>query len=137
MPRRAELPNLHPARLDLAHYRGDSLSAIIRLRSQGVPIDVTKWDMLSYIRTSADGPLIAQFSVLKEGDGIDGAQGIIRLWLPYQSARLLPDSCVWDLEVTQTDAAENPFRVTTILRGYIYTTGDVTYPELIDEEIPI
>lgn len=140
MPRRAELPNLNPARLDIPHYRGDSLSAVLRFRSQGIPVDVSEWTFSAYIRTSTDGAKIAEF----KPDMVDPKNGIIRLVLPYITARLLPASCVWDLEATEYTTVtvtpdpppdppippiQVPYRVRTLLRGYIYTPADVTYPD--------
>jgi len=129
MPRYAQLPNIQPARLDITHYRGDSLSARIRLQSQGVPIDVSKWGWLAYIRTMVDGDYITEFSVLKTlTDGADPANGIIRLLLPYLSAQMLPDKCVWDLQATEYEIDEiTPLRVRTVLRGNILTTPDISH----------
>lgn len=135
MPRRAELPNLHPARLDMTHYRGDSLSATLRFQSRGVPVDVSSLTFLAFIRDSPNGSLIAQFTILTNGEGTDPVNGVIRLWLPFQVARLLPPSCVWDLEATQYDLNFQPYRVRTLMRGFIYTTDDVTYQQSDLEEI--
>jgi len=130
MPRRAELPNLNPARLDIPNYRGDSLSAKLTFQSQGVPIDVSLWIFEAYIRASIDGPKIAEFTVFKdEANGGDAEEGIIRLVLPYQAAQLLPAACVWDLQVTEIDPIGQRIRVQTVLRGFIYTTADVTYAD--------
>ena len=124
MPRRAELPNLSPARLDIPHYRGDSLSATLWFQSQGVPIDVSAWTFAAEIRESPDGAKIANFTPYTDTQGGDAVNGKIRLVLPTISAEAFPASCVWDLEATDAD-----LRVRTLLRGYIYTPADVTHPE--------
>ena len=135
MPRRAELPNIQPARLDLTHYRGDTFSMRLRLQSQGVPINVSTWIFESHIRQSIDGEQIAHFTCFTDtANGADGLQGIIRLVLPSAAAQLLPATCIWDLQadITETDpndSSRTNVTVRTVLRGQIYTPGDVTYQD--------
>ena len=135
MPRRAELPNIHPARMDLTYYRGDSLSMRLRMQSQGFPVDVSGWTWKAWIRSVPDGVYVAEFSVFHdEANGGDEINGIIRLVLPHYSGRGLPGTCMWDLEATEHDLGGEDLRVRTVLRGYIYTTGDVTYPDAFEDD---
>lgn len=134
MPRRAELPNLYPARMDVTYYRGDSLSMRLRMQSQGLPVDITGWTWRAWIRTVPDGIHIADFTVFHdEGNGGDELNGIIRVVLPHQRGRDLPGTCIWDLEATEHDLGGEELRVRTVLRGYIYTTGDVTNQDVIED----
>lgn len=122
MPRRAELPNLGPARLDLSVYRGDSLSVKVRLQSQGVRVDVSQWMFESFIRTGTEGNLLGSFTPYYDiVHGADAPNGIIVLWLSPYISQVLPALSVWDLQ-TSIDS-----RVMTLLRGNIVTTSDVTY----------
>jgi hypothetical protein len=131
MPRRAELPNLHPARLDVTHYRGDSLSMVLRFQAQGAPIDVTNWAFEAYIRLAPDGDKIAEFTpIIEESQGADPLNGKIRLVLPFQSAQLLPPTCMWDLQIIEKDFVSRAYRIRTVLRGFIYTPADVTHSDL-------
>jgi len=114
--------------MDVTHYRGDSLAIKVRFQSQGVPVDVSEWTFAAYIKDSVAGALITEFVPLtQEVYGADPVNGIIRLWLPFEAARLLPATAVWDLEATQWNKGV-PLRVQTVLRGYVYTPADVTYP---------
>ena len=123
MPRRAELPNIQPARMDLTHYRGDSLSMRLTMQSQGVPVDVTLWVFEAFIRETTEGTKIAEFQPFYDlAHGADALNGVIRLVLPYQAAQELPATCMWDLQATDKDY------VRTLMRGFIYTPADVTYP---------
>lgn len=137
MPRYAQLPNIQPARLDITHYRGDSLSMRIRLQSQGRPVDVSTWSWLAQIRTAVDGEQINQFAVLKTVvDGADPVNGIIRLVLTWQAARMLPEKCVWDLEATAHDmSAEAVLWVRTVLRGNLQILPDVTVEPIFTDSL--
>jgi hypothetical protein len=151
MPRRAELPNLTPARLDITHYRGDSLTIRLRMRHQGQPVDVSDWTkMEAHIRANPDGPEISRFQIIDDhpildqnGDEIRDPltgdiityrqQGIIRLYLSEPSAQYLPPVSMWDFQVTETIASYgfNYDHVRTLVRGFIYAPADVTHPAMI------
>lgn len=133
MPRRAELPNLNPARLDITHYRGDSLTIRLRVRSQGIPVDVTDWEKAAYIRVLPNNELLAMFQVLPDFKDPYTEQwtweaGIIRLFLDEPSALLLPSVSVWDFQYRAPDFLDSGLlHVRTLVRGYIYAPADVTY----------
>lgn len=150
MPRRAELPNLTPARVDITHYRGDTITVRLRLRNRGEPVDVNGWAMESHIRATSDGPEIARFRVVEDSAMLDDnddpvldpvtgdfvsywSQGIVRLYLSEESAQLLPSTALWDLQVTRSveHAGFRYDNVRTLVRGYIYSPADVTHPNIV------
>jgi hypothetical protein len=122
--------------MDLTNYRGDTLGMRLRMQSQGVPVDLSKWVFEAFIRESPSGPKIAQFQIYQTGDknGADIENGIIRAVLDAPQAQLLPATCIWDLQATDSTIGGTP-RVRTLLRGYIYSTGDVTYTD--DPGVPV
>jgi len=121
MPRLAALPDLSPAKLDLDVYRGDRLSLLLQLRSRGIPINIaTGWSFEAHIRTSPDGPIIAEFDITQENVG--PVVGTFRLQLTEDITQILPGRTIWDLQ--SIDMAS---RTRTLLRGNIMTTPDVTW----------
>lgn len=122
MPRLAVLPNLLPGRLDLINYRGDRLSALIRLHSQGLPLNITGFDFEAHVRATADGALIAQFEIERLSD----ENGEIRLILSADQSQLINGLALWDL---QSREVADPNNVRTIIRGQIRSAADVTRPD--------
>lgn len=135
MPRRAELPNLTPARLDITHYRGDTLTVRLRLRSQGVPVNVLNWKFSAHVRPNPDGPIISEFFILPNIYYSDGSgksyheDGIVRMMLQQSAAQMLPSVSSWDFQVEEdVEESGRTYRhVRTLVRGFIYAPADITY----------
>jgi hypothetical protein len=115
-----------PARLDLTTYRGDTLAAKFRMRSNGKPVDVREWEFRAYIRESVSGPKIAEFTIYTAYPYGDAQNGMIRMLLPPSGSQELPDASVWDLQAVEKRYGV-AVRQMTLLRGFVYASADVTY----------
>lgn len=120
MPRYAMLYNLQPARLDIIHYRGDTLSINCTLSTHGMPLDLTNWTFTAHVRQILDGPQVAKFDI----EVLDPLTGKIRVFLTPAQSQSLNGDMQWDLQAREESTAKQH----TLIRGTIRTTSDVTYP---------
>jgi len=120
MPRYASLYNMSPARLDITHYRGDTLSIVLNLKTQGLPLDMTDWTFTAHVREMPDGPQIARFDI----EMLDVTGGRLRVYLTSAQSQELDGDVMWDLQGREETTA----RQHTLVRGMIYTSADITYP---------
>lgn len=128
MPRFAVLPNLLPARLDLVNYRGDSLTALLRLQHQGHALDISTLEFNAHIRASEDGDLLAVFTVIRVSD----EAGKIRLLLESNQSQQLAGLNYWDLQASELlePGSEDVARARTLVRGQFHSVTDITHPEV-------
>lgn len=111
-----------PAQLDLTAYRGDTGRFRVLVTQDGAALDVSQavWDC--DVRTSADEPVLASMTVTP----VAGTTNAVDVELVAGStATMAGGDYVWDLEMTLgTDP--NPVIVTTLLRGKLTLTADVS-----------
>jgi len=132
-----------PAQLDLTAYRGDTGKFRVTVTQDGAPFDVSgaTWD--ADIRATEDGPLVATMTVTP----VVGQTNSVDVVLPAdvvtptategEPPTSEPFVGVWDLQMAF--GVDPDVEVTTILRGQITMTRDVSRPllELPDEPDPI
>lgn len=127
MPRRAELPNIMPARLDLDVYRRDSLHIRLQLRAHGRPVSLidaegrTDWLFTAYVRKAPTSiPYLMEIPVVV----VDYWAGVLSMALPEDQVGELPKETVWDLQSQDPSG-----RTRTLLRGWLRVVDDVTYED--------
>ncbi len=107
-----------PSDVNLIVYRGDSGRFRVRVTdANAAPVDVSAatWDC--DVRSAVDSPtVVAQLEI--EPDPVDTA-AITVIHTPIESAKL-PATSTYDLEMTLAG------EVTTLIRGTISATGDVS-----------
>lgn len=110
--------NARPAKLDIAAYRGDTVSVTCTFRdANDVAINLTGRTFAAQIKDTIGGTLIASFTI----DTTNAATGVLVLTIPaattsawtWQTAR-------WDLQETEGAV------ITTLLAGTVTLDGQVT-----------
>jgi hypothetical protein len=120
-----------PAQLDITGYRGDTHRFRVTVTQGGAPLDVSTaaWD--ADIRQTADGSLVGSMTV----EPVAGQTNVVDVVLPAGiTTPAAPEGAVatgpfvgvYDLEMTQGTAPD--LTVTTLLRGTITLTRDVSRP---------
>ena len=130
-----------PAQLDLTAYRGDTGRFRVTVTQDGAPFDVSgaTWD--GGVRAIEDGPLVATMTVTP----VVGQTNSVDVVLPPDVSTPTaaedepltsePFVGVWDLQMSL--GVDPDVEVTTILRGKITMTRDVSRPLLeLPEEPP-
>lgn len=112
-----------PVKQDIAHYRGDTLSVVLRLwedEAKTDPADLAAATVTAQVRvsTSAKTP-IASF-------GVETAGNQITLTLLPDQAQILPAKAVYDCQVDWTSDAT---RVQTVVAGALTAAADVTHAD--------
>lgn len=120
MPRIGTLFNLQPARCDILHYRGDTISINVTIKTRGIPVNITGWTFTAHVRQLADGPQVARFDI----EMVDPESGKMRVYLTSVQSQALDGDMMWDLQGREEATAKQH----TLIRGTIRTQSDVTYP---------
>jgi hypothetical protein len=111
-----------PTELDLNIYAGDSCTIQFTFtHPNGTGADMTgTWSAQIRQQPGAPDPPLASFDI----DTSQATIGIITIVLSSESSEALPvePTCVWDLQISTTNA------VTTTHRGIVSVTEDVTRP---------
>jgi hypothetical protein len=109
-----------PLNQDIAHYRGDTLSVVLRLwedEAKTDPADLAAATVTAQVRaTATSATAIASFDVAVAGN-------MITLTLLPEQAQLLPTKAVYDCQVDWTSDAT---RVQTVVAGKLTAAADVT-----------
>ncbi len=108
-----------PAGVNLVLYAGDDFWVNVHvLSSTGTPVDLTPFTPKSQIRTSARAAaVLAEFEITQPV----GDPSTLKLYLPGSISKVLPASCVWDVQIT--DDADI---VMTLASGALEVTPEVT-----------
>lgn len=120
MPRIGTLYNLQPARCDVLHYRGDTLTMRITVKTRGVPVNLTGWTFTAHVRQLTDGVQVARFDI----EMIDPEEGRILVYLTSVQSQALDGDMMWDLQGREESSGKQH----TFVRGTIRTQADVTFP---------
>lgn len=111
-----------PAVFDLDPYRGDTGRWQFRLwtdRDKTEPFDVAGATADAMIKDKAPGGTIWVVMTCTVAE-----PNVIDMKLTADQARVLPETGIWDLQLTYPDGA-----VLTVLRGGVKVTQDVTFTE--------
>jgi hypothetical protein len=105
-----------PSVVDLRVYAGDDLHlAVVVLDSSGGPEDLTGCTAEAQVRTTVDDETTLATFVT------DVVDNTVYLHLAAADSATLPDTAVWDVQVTYPDTT-----VATLARGKVTLTKEVT-----------
>jgi len=106
-----------PAFIDLLIYQGDDFFLDVQVNyPDGTPVDATAMSPMSQIRaTPADENILASFTITLDTT----TAGLMHLQLAHADATVLPQTCVWDFQLTLPN-------VTTLIAGNVTATREVT-----------
>lgn len=111
-----------PARQDLAIYKGDTVTVVIRLwtdTAHTVPFPITDTMLItSQMRTGPGQSPAVDFTVSAPVGGNE-----VTLTLPPAQSALLPDSGQWDVQI---DHNGDGLMVQTVAAGNVTVTDDIT-----------
>jgi hypothetical protein len=109
---------MSPARFDLAVYEGDSYAWQFNLwtdDTKTTPVDLTGAAAAAQIRDSPGGTVVVALTC------VITLPGTIVATLDHPTSETVPQSGVWDLQVTSASGW-----VTTFVAGKVFLTADVT-----------
>lgn len=120
-----------PAKLDLAIYRGDDFSKLLRFKDTSTDpdtyIDLTGWTGKAQLRLTEDNDTVAaEFAVtVMASQATPANTGKVTLALTSVQTAALDGGIKykWDLQMTKTDASKE-----TYLYGNALVSKDVTRP---------
>jgi hypothetical protein len=110
----------HPAVEEIRIYQGDHYRLGVRILTGGVAMDLSGSTLRAQVRERTDGPVLAEFDVAM--DPLVSNRAILTL-TPDQT-EVLPNKCVWDLQLTDAGGM-----VRTLVRGPARVGLEVTREE--------
>ncbi|RPH63935.1 MAG: hypothetical protein EHM78_27095 [Myxococcaceae bacterium] len=107
-----------PASVDLVTYAGDDFWVNLKVvSSTGTPVDLSPFTPKAQIRAAPRSTAVLGEFVITAPDATT-----LKLYLPGDVSRTLPDLCAWDVQLSD-DLAEV---VMTLAAGGLHVTPEVT-----------